>query len=112
MAQRVPATPSLTALTPRRRSSLQPHPVYAYLRENAPVVKTPYGFWLLARHEDVTTLVKDRRFGKGFPRIKARYGEKYLDEPAIRSLGLMMLTQDLPAIDFASGYKSFHNAFH
>ena len=31
------------------------------------------------------------------PRIKARYGEKYLNEPAIRSLGLMMLTQDPPA---------------
>ena len=28
-----------------------PYPAYAYLRENAPVVKTPYGFWLLARHE-------------------------------------------------------------
>ena len=42
-----------------------PYPAYAYLRENAPVVKTPYGFWLLARHEDVSTLVKDRRFGKG-----------------------------------------------
>lgn len=99
MAQRVPATPSFDGFNPTSPEFIaNPYPVYAYLRENAPVVKTPYGFWLLARHEDVSTLVKDRRFGKGFaPRIKARYGEKYLDEPAIRSLGLMMLTQDPPA---------------
>ena len=99
VAQSRQANPSFDGFNPMSPEFIaNPYPAYAYLRDNAPVVKTPYGFWLLARHEDVSTLVKDRRFGKGFaPRIKARYGEKYLNEPAIRSLGLMMLAQDPPA---------------
>ncbi|MCH9672640.1 MAG: cytochrome P450 [Gammaproteobacteria bacterium] len=74
-----------------------PYPTYAQLREHAPVLKTPLGFWLTSRHEDVSLVVRDRRFGKGFSeRMTKRYGADHLKEPAIRSLGFMMLVQDPP----------------
>jgi cytochrome P450 len=74
-----------------------PYPTYALLREHAPAVKTPMGFWLVSRHADVELLVRDKRFGKGFAeRMTKRFGADHLNEPAIRSLGLMMLVQDPP----------------
>ena len=74
-----------------------PYPVYATLREHAPVFKTPLGFWVVALHQHVSVLVKDRHFGKQFQkRISLRHGEAYLREPAIRSLSQMMLVQDPP----------------
>ncbi|NKC15316.1 MAG: cytochrome P450 [Gammaproteobacteria bacterium] len=74
-----------------------PYPIYQLLRDNAPVFRTPVGFWFLTRHEDVNALVKDRRLGKGFAeRMTRQYGADHLQEPAIRSLGLTMLVQDPP----------------
>ena len=74
-----------------------PYPVYAQLREQAPVFKTPLGFWVVSRHQHVSALVKDRQFGKQFEkRISSRHGDAYLREPAIRSLSQMMLVQDPP----------------
>ena len=74
-----------------------PYPTYTRLREKKPVFKTPIGFWLISRHKDVSFVVRDRRFGKDFTqRITQNMGEAYLQEPAIRSLGLMMLVQDPP----------------
>jgi len=74
-----------------------PYPVYARLRERQPVFKTPFGFWLASRHEEVSQVVRDRRFGKDFARQQtAKYGEDFLKLPAVRSLSRMMLVLDPP----------------
>ncbi len=95
----VPQIPAeLAAFNPMSPEFIKnPYPVYEVLRDKAPVIKTPLGFWLVSRHEHVNLLVRDRRFGKGFEkRMTRQYGAEYLNQPAIRSLGLMMLVQDPP----------------
>src|SRR5258708_6647849 len=74
-----------------------PYPFYHRMRETAPVFKTPMGFWLLTRYEDVALALRDRRFGKDFVgNIVRRYGENRMDEPAVASLGHTMLVLDPP----------------
>ena len=74
-----------------------PYPFYHRLRETAPVHKTPMGFWLLSRYEDVALSLKDRRFGKDFAgNIKRRYGADRMSEPAIANLAHTMLVLDPP----------------
>lgn len=74
-----------------------PYPFYRQLREFAPVFKTPMGFWLLTRYEDVAFALRDKRFGKDFEgNMRRRYGETPLSEPAIASLGKTMLVLDPP----------------
>ena len=74
-----------------------PYPFYRELRETAPVFKTPQGFWLLTRYEDVAFALRDRRFGKDFAgNMVRRYGTDRMDEPAIASLANTMLVQDPP----------------
>ena len=74
-----------------------PYPFYHRLRETAPVFKTPMGFWLLTRHEDIVFSLRDRRFGKDFNgTIKRKYGADRLNEPAIANLARTMLVLDPP----------------
>jgi len=74
-----------------------PYPFYRRLREAAPVLKTPQGFWLLTRYEDVALSLRDRRFGKDFEgNMRRRYGEDRMNEPAVASLAKTMLVQDPP----------------
>jgi cytochrome P450 len=74
-----------------------PYPFYHRLRETAPVFKTPMGFWLLTRYEDISLALRDRRFGKDFVgNISRRYGEDRMHEPAVASLGHTMLVLDPP----------------
>src|SRR5471032_883212 len=74
-----------------------PYPFYHRLRETAPVFKTPMGFWLLTRYDDVTSSLRDRRFGKDFAgSIKRKYGANRLNEPAIANLSHTMLVVDPP----------------
>jgi cytochrome P450 len=74
-----------------------PYPFYHRLRETAPVYKTPMGFWLLTRYEDVAFGLRDKRFGKDFVgNIQRRYGRDMMNEPAVRSLGNTMLVLDPP----------------
>ena len=45
-----------------------PYPAYHAIRASAPVFKWEhYGIWCFARHEDVSTLLRDRRFGREVP---------------------------------------------
>ena len=54
-----------------------PYPFYRALRETAPVFKTPQGFWLMTRYEDVAFALRDRRFGKDFAgNMQRRYGDR------------------------------------
>ena len=74
-----------------------PYPFYRRLREAAPVLKTPQGFWLITRYEDVALSLRDRRFGKDFEgNMRRRYGTDRMNEPAVASLAKTMLVQDPP----------------
>jgi cytochrome P450 len=75
-----------------------PYPFYRRLREAAPVFKTPQGFWLITRYEDVAFALRDRRFGKDFVgNMRRRYGgDDGMKEPAIASLARTMLVLDPP----------------
>jgi len=74
-----------------------PYPFYHRLRSTAPVFRTPMGFWLVSRYEDVALVLRDRRFGKDFAgNMSRRYGARAMEEPAIASLGRTMLVLDPP----------------
>ena len=75
-----------------------PYPFYRRLREAAPVFKTPLGFWLVTRYEDVAFALRDKRFGKDFVgNMERRYGgTDGMNEPAIASLARTMLVLDPP----------------
>ncbi len=74
-----------------------PYPFYRELREKAPVFKTPMGFWLVSRYEDVALVLRDKRFGKDFEgNMVRRYGSSRMEEPAIASLARTMLVLDPP----------------
>lgn len=50
-----------------------PYPVYATLREEAPIFyHDALRFWFVSRHEDVSALLRDRRFGRGFEHVMSR----------------------------------------
>jgi hypothetical protein len=75
-----------------------PYPFYARLREMAPVLKTPQGFWLITRYHDAHFALRDKRFGKDFAgNMERRYGSSArMNEPAIASLARTMLVLDPP----------------
>lgn len=58
-----------------------PYPAYARLREEDPVHRSPMGFWVLSRYDDVVGLLRDPRFGRGgFDQLfQARFGEAGFD---------------------------------
>ena len=52
-----------------------PYPAFQMLRANAPILKTEMGFWVASRYDDVTAILRDKRFGKCFvERIEHQYG--------------------------------------
>ncbi|MBI2739191.1 MAG: cytochrome P450 [Rhodospirillales bacterium] len=75
-----------------------PYPFYRRLRETAPVFKTPQGFWLITRYEDVAFALRDKRFGKDFAaNMVRRYGRAdVMNGAAIASLARTMLVLDPP----------------
>jgi cytochrome P450 len=55
-------------------------PVYADLRERAPVLyHEPTDHWLISRHGDVESVLKDRRFGRTYTH---RFTHQEMDRPA------------------------------
>lgn len=74
-----------------------PYPFYERLRTTDPMYLTPQRAYLASRHEDVSLVLRDRRFGKDFAaRSIARHGPGIMDEPVFRSMSHWMLTQDPP----------------
>lgn len=67
-----------------------PYPTYHRLRAEDPVHRSPMGFWVLTRYDDIVGALRDSRFGKGAlgARIVAREGKN--------ALGLSMLVMDPP----------------
>lgn len=74
-----------------------PYPAYRALRENMPMWRSPFGFWVATRHADITAILRDKRMGHDFEGRHRRGPEPWrLDEPAVRSLGQTMLVRDPP----------------
>ncbi len=74
-----------------------PYPFYERLRTSAPMLPSPFGGILASRHAEVTSVLRDKRFGKDFAgRMTKRLGADILNEPVYRSMQRWMLTQDPP----------------
>jgi len=72
-----------------------PYPYYHRLRETDPVHRSPFGYWVLSRHQDVDALLRDTRACSDFPHDDAwarhRGGP---DSPIVRSTMLWMMMKD------------------
>jgi cytochrome P450 len=74
-----------------------PYPFYERLRTTDPMHITPFGSYVASRHADVTSVLRDKRFGKDFvDRSSRRYGPQIMEEPVFRSMRHWMLQQDPP----------------
>jgi len=74
-----------------------PYPHYAKLRALDPVHFAPIGAYVVSRHADVGTVLKDRRFGKAFvERSEKRYGSEVVREPLFDHMSKTMLLSDPP----------------
>ncbi|MGH3728026.1 MAG: cytochrome P450 [Micromonosporaceae bacterium] len=75
-------------------SAPDPYPAYAALRERGAVVRGEFGQWLVTRHSEISTLLRDHRLVSEFPadfiRLALGGGE------AGAFLGRIVLTQDPP----------------
>ena len=72
-----------------------PYPFYHRLRAIDPMHLSPRGFHVASRHADITSILRDKRFGKDFiGRMTRRYGPQ--KEPVYRSMSRWMLQQDPP----------------
>jgi len=70
-----------------------PYPTYHRLRAEDPVHRSPLGFWVLTRYEDVAAVLRDARFIKEplAALVAARFGGE-----VPRGVGLSMLDRDPP----------------
>ncbi len=59
-----------------------PYPQYARLREHAPMLRGPLGYWVLSRYADIAAVLRDPRFGVG------------VDEASL----MLAMTQDGPGV--------------
>jgi cytochrome P450 len=70
-----------------------PYPAYRFLRETAPVWRSPMGHWVLSRHADATAVLRDPRFGH---ENADRTSVEAEAETVVRSLNQTMLLLDPP----------------
>jgi len=59
-----------------------PYPQYRRLREHAPMLRGPLGYWVLSRYADIAAVLRDPRFGVG------------IDEASL----MLAMTQDGPGV--------------
>jgi unspecific monooxygenase len=59
--------PAFDLFSPEARAD--PYPGYRRLRETAPVLRHPFGFWLLSGHRDCAALLRDPVWGHGDDRL-------------------------------------------
>ena len=98
MSEQAIETPETTGLNFLSPDFLRnPYPAFQMLRANAPILKTEMGFWVASRYEDVTAILRDKRFGKCFvERIEHQYGAEVWDQPVYASMRNWMLVMDPP----------------
>jgi cytochrome P450 len=74
-----------------------PYPHYHNLRTTDPVHRSPLGFYVASRHDNVSFVLRERRFGKDFVgRMTRRFSAAMLEEPVYRSMRHWMLQADPP----------------
>ncbi len=63
-----------------------PYPAYQELRQKVPAFKwQQYGYWCFAGHEDVNTLLRDRRFGRQILHVATREELRLAELEAVRA---------------------------
>ena len=70
-----------------------PYPTYHRLRAEDPVHKSPLGFWVLTRYDDVIAVLRDHRFAK---EAIAAYVAQKLGVELTAGIGISMLDRDPP----------------
>jgi cytochrome P450 len=70
-----------------------PYPAYRFLRETAPLWRSPTGHFVLSGHADCTALLRDPGMGRA---PAGRLSPAMLAEPAVANLARMMLFLDPP----------------
>lgn len=74
-----------------------PYPVYAQLREQAPVYFLEPGAWLITRYHDVEQLLKSPLLNKDIPSMfNQRYGRNMSGEPVFRFHNIFWTLMDSP----------------
>ena len=74
-----------------------PYPAFRKLRATAPVHKTELGFWVASRYEDVTEILRNKNFGKGFvARTERLHGPDIWQQPVYAAMRHWMLVMDPP----------------
>ena len=79
---------------------VDPYPVFHRLRERAPMYRTPLGYWVATRHDDVREILRHKAFGQGdfVANIRMLYGPDFdvLGHSAYRWLSSIFVMQDPP----------------
>lgn len=89
--------PLFDPLIPHPEHIRNPYKVYAQLRTNAPMYRSPHGIWIASRHKEISQMLKDPRFGRGyfyFENMASRLGPAILKQPIYDSARNMMLMKD------------------
>ena len=74
-----------------------PYPAFRELRATAPIHKTELGFWVASRYEDVTEILRNKNFGKGFvARTERTHGPDIWQQPVYAAMRHWMLVMDPP----------------
>ena len=95
LAQTANAQPLFNPLAPE--FIRDPYPAYERLRTTDPMHVGPFGAFVASRHAEVSSVIRDKRFGKDFvDRASRRYGPDIMAEPVFRSMQHWMLNQDPP----------------
>ena len=90
-----PAAPGFDFFSPEFVRN--PYPAFQMLRGSAPIMKTEMGFWVASRYEDVTAIMRDKRFGRGFvSRTERQRGPEVWQEPIFATMRNWMLMMDPP----------------
>jgi cytochrome P450 len=71
-----------------------PYPAYRFLREAAPVWRSPTGHWIVTTHAGCTAILRDPKFGHD---NDGALSPEIENEPILRSLTQTMLLLDPPA---------------
>jgi len=72
-----------------------PYPYYHRLRRTDPVHRSPFGYWVLSRHQDVDVILRDNRSRSDFPHDEAWARHRGgAESPIVRSTMLWLMMQD------------------
>lgn len=74
-----------------------PYPVYRKLLAEKTMTRSTLGFWVAAHYEDVSFILRDKRFGHDYESgMIARHGPEVFKEPAPRAIRHWLILQNPP----------------